>query len=242
MMTDPFKPIREFAWREEVDRFLDETGRETWRRVDEFSDHIVDEVCLVSDRGELLIVPERGKRRLMGNAKLYASYTAFRDEYRRMEEEVEVPHPLEVGFKPYRDHPADIAQLAHRCAELVGATFSGSWASLLPKADRWVGWQYSIDGADRLYRDSDSICMLCALAGEAIRERLGVPLAWTVRVENSLGTGGKDLHAADLMAVDGRICQVSIPLIGQIADPDHSPPSRIIRTFVDFQLRHPFLG
>ncbi len=66
--------------------------------------------------------------------------------------------------------------------------------------------------------------MLCALAREAIRERLELPLPWTVRVENSLGTGGKDLHAADLMAVDGRICHVLLPLIGQIADPDHSPP------------------
>lgn len=84
--------------------------------------------------------------------------------------------------------------------------------------------------------------MLCALAREAIRERLELPLPWTVRVENSLGTGGKDLHAADLMAVDGRICHVLLPLIGQIADPDHSPPSRILRAFVDFQVRYPFLG
>jgi hypothetical protein len=85
-------------------------------------------------------------------------------------------NPIEIGFASYLDHPADIPELAHRCAGLVLATFSGSWLPLLSNADRWVAeWRFWSRTEEQLYEDSEKICKLCALAGEAIREGLDPP-------------------------------------------------------------------
>src|SRR5262245_2683551 len=149
-MTDPFKPVRLFTWREEVEKYIEETGRGTWQEVKEFAEGLVDAVCLRSSRDELLIIPKHGKRRLLGKAKLYASYIAFRDEFRRTQDEDEPSHPLETGFLSYQADPPRISELARRCAELIGARFSGSWASLLAQADRWLGKQFAAGTAGDL--------------------------------------------------------------------------------------------
>jgi|SRR6476660_379434 len=85
-------------------------------------------------------------------------------------------NPIEIGFASYLDHPADIPELAYRCAGLVGATFSGSWLPLLSNADRWVR-----NGAFGPGRKSSfmRIPRRCALAGEAIRE--GLDIRWRGR-------------------------------------------------------------
>jgi hypothetical protein len=148
-------------------------------------------------------------------------------------------NPIEIGFASYLDHPADIPELAHRCAGLVGATFSGSWLPLLSNADRWVAeWRFWSRTEEQLYEDSEKICMLCALAGEAIREGLDIPLAWTVRINRSMYGAS---YSADLVAEDGRICEVSDFLCGQLIDPDHSPRSEIVTTVVWLKTQHPFL-
>lgn len=240
-MASPLKPTRVFAWRDELERYIEETGRGTWHEVDEFSEVFVNDICLVSDRGELLIVPRRGKRRLIGGANFYESYSAFRDAIWKQRNQ-RVIHPLEEGFTTYQDHPSDISALAAHCAELAGASFPGSYSLLVSKADKWLAQQFSAGTAGQLIQEPKKICMLCALAGEAIRERSTTPLVWTVRTFNSIDALGNavKLYPADLITDDGRICEVSLPLTKQIADPDRSTRSKIIRSFVDFAAKYGF--
>ena len=146
-------------------------------------------------------------------------------------------NPIEIGFASYLDHPADIPELAHRCAGLVGATFQGRGCLFCPaRTDGWWNGAFGPGRKSSFMRIPRR--MLCALAGEAIREALDLPLAWTVRINRSMYGAS---YAADLVAEDGRICEVSDLLFGQLIDPDHSPRSEIVTTVVWLKTQHPFL-
>lgn len=229
-LANIYKPIKEFKTRTEVKAYMSRKSV-TWKKDQELSEWF-EKDCFFSTENELLCIPRGKSDNIRGGAALLQNYQAVKEDLNSPARPIE--SVLLEGFQAYIGEPEKISALAEEFLESKGFHLESGWGAAITNLDRWIDQMFEDGDAALLFQDNDTLCGLCAVAGEALREKLRTDSKWVVNEVPYVSPDGdeKKLYHANLRTGEGKVVKVCTWLESQLADPDHSTTRTILRTFV----------